>query len=145
LDEMNVAEGVAGAQRKLVIVPREPPQALRPLALRVISVRIVSQREARADGKIARMIVQPAVPSFRQEVKSGGGKGGEERVAGEAAGERQALEREQLQVAAVKEAAAGIDEAHGAHAAADGNKPVQPVPAFSRAGEQRFSDRSCLP
>ncbi len=74
--EMNMAESVAAADGKLIVMPREPAQRFSPLALAMIAVRVVSERKAARDGKIMSVIINMAVPAMRQQVERGGIKRG---------------------------------------------------------------------
>src|SRR5215467_7928132 len=67
--EMNMAEGIAAAERKLVVVPRKPAQPLHPFALAAIAVVVVAQQETSGDGKVPGAIVEPAVPRFGQQIE----------------------------------------------------------------------------
>src|SRR5260221_12871424 len=69
LGEMNVAEGVASAHGKLVIVEADPPQRLRPFALGAGCVRVMREGEASTDGKIPRPVIKAGVASLSQQRK----------------------------------------------------------------------------
>src|SRR5882762_5767866 len=86
--EVDVAESIATAQSKLVIVPGEPAQRFSPLALAMIAVRVVRERKASGHGKVVGTVIEPAVPAFRQQVKQRGIKSRRNGIAGEAARER---------------------------------------------------------
>src|SRR5580765_7222469 len=67
--EVDVAEGVAAAKSELVVVPGEPAQRFSPLAFAMITVSIVSERETSRYGEVVSVVIDPAVPPLREQVK----------------------------------------------------------------------------
>src|SRR6478735_1821188 len=91
--EMDMAERVASAKGKQVVMPGEPAQRFSPLALAAIAVRVVREGKAACDGKVVAVVIQMAVPAFREQVKQSRIKSRRDGIAREAAGNRKAFQR----------------------------------------------------
>src|SRR6185312_5975082 len=83
--EMDMAESIAAANGKLIVMPWEPAQRFSPFALTVIAVRVVTKSKTPCDGKIMSVIINMAVPAMRQQVKRRGIKRGRNWISREAA------------------------------------------------------------
>src|SRR5215813_2632715 len=78
---MKVTKRVAAGDGKAAVGPAKPPHRLCPFTLIAITVRVMRKVEASGKREIARTIIDPAMPAFRQKIELSSVPGGQNGIA----------------------------------------------------------------